>query len=90
MPDLNDLNTAVPDRLVSAKERRTIIPYSDMQVLRLEKDEKFPRRIRIGPNRVAWRLSELLAWIEEKPRGAKAKMIKSAQREGATEREVVA
>ena len=54
------------NRLIDAKERRLLIPYSDMHVWRLERDGKFPKRIRIGPNRVAWRLSEILAWIDEK------------------------
>ncbi len=54
------------NRLIDAKERRLLIPYSDMHVWRLERDGKFPKRIKIGPNRVAWRLSEILAWIDEK------------------------
>ncbi len=56
----------LPDRLIDAKERRLLVPYSDMHVWRLERDGKFPKRIKIGPNRVAWRLSEILAWIDEK------------------------
>ena len=55
-----------PDRIVSAKERRQIIPYSDVHIGRLEKEGKFPRRIHLGPGRVGWRLSELMAWIEER------------------------
>jgi predicted DNA-binding transcriptional regulator AlpA len=37
-----------------------------MTIWRWERDQRFPARIRIGANRVAWRLSEVLAWIEEK------------------------
>ena len=61
------------DRIVSAKERRQFIPYSDMQIWRLEKAGEFPRRIRLGANRVGWSLSELQAWIAAKKnaRGAK-------------------
>jgi prophage regulatory protein len=57
------VQNALPDRLISAAERREMIPYSDMHIWRLEKQGRFPRRIRIGPNRVAWRLSEILEWI---------------------------
>ena len=56
----------LPDRLIDAKERRLLVPYSDMHVWRLEREGKFPKRIKIGANRVAWRLSEILAWIDEK------------------------
>ena len=57
---------AFPDRLVGAAERRALVPYSDMHVSRLEKAGKFPRRVKLGPGRVAWRLSEIMTWIGEK------------------------
>ena len=59
-------NPNLPDRLIDAKERRLLVPYSDMHIWRLEREEKFPKRIKIGANRVAWRLSEVLEWIDEK------------------------
>jgi prophage regulatory protein len=62
------LKPDLPDRLIDAKERRRLVPFSDMHVWRLERDGKFPKRIKIGPNRVAWQLSEILAWIEAKAR----------------------
>ncbi|MFZ1105907.1 MAG: AlpA family phage regulatory protein [Hyphomicrobiaceae bacterium] len=34
--------------------------------MRLEKKGKFPRRIQVGPNRVAWLLSEVEAWISDR------------------------
>ncbi len=52
------------DRIVSAKERRQIIPYSDMHIWHLEKADRFPNRIRLGDNRVGWSLRELQEWIE--------------------------
>ena len=52
------------DRIVSSKERRALIPYSDMHVTRLEQAGRFPKRIRLGANRVGWSLHELQAWIE--------------------------
>ena len=58
----------LPNSLIDAKERRRLVPFSDMHVWRLERDGKFPKRIKIGPNRVAWQLSEILAWIEAKAR----------------------
>ena len=51
------------DRIVSAKERRQFIPYSDMHIWRLEQAGRFPKRIRLGPNRVGWSFRELQEWI---------------------------
>lgn len=56
----------LPDRLIGAKELHRLIPVSPMTIWRWERDQRFPARIRIGANRVAWRLSEVLAWIDEK------------------------
>lgn len=55
-----------PDRLIDARELRRLVPVSPMTIWRWERDHRFPARIRIGANRVAWRLSEVLAWIDEK------------------------
>ncbi len=51
------------DRIVSAKERRQFVPYSDMHIWRLEQAGRFPKRIRLGENRVGWSLRELQEWI---------------------------
>ena len=54
------MNTDITqDRIVSARERRELIPYSDMHVWRLEKAGQFPKRIKLGANRVGWSLREL-------------------------------
>jgi prophage regulatory protein len=31
-----------------------MVPYTPQHILRLEKEGKFPRRVQVGPNRVAW------------------------------------
>ncbi len=51
------------DRIVSAKERRQFVPYSDMHIWRLEQAGRFPMRIRLGENRVGWSFHELQEWI---------------------------
>ncbi len=51
------------DRIILAPERRQLVPYSDMNIWRMEKDGRFPRRIKLGPNRVGWSLKEVLDWI---------------------------
>lgn len=53
----------MPCRLITRAEVSEIVPYTGQHILRLEKAGKFPRRIRVGPNRVAWLLSEVEAWV---------------------------
>ena len=50
-------------RLITKSELRQIVPYTGQHILRLEKNGKFPRRIRVGANRVAWLLTEVEAWV---------------------------
>jgi len=50
-------------RIVTQKELRGLVPYTPHHVLRLEKAGKFPRRLRLGANRVGWRLVDIEAWI---------------------------
>ena len=38
------------DRIIMAKERRQLVPYSDMHIWRLEKTGAFPQRIKLSPN----------------------------------------
>jgi prophage regulatory protein len=58
------LDTIARNRLIDRKELEELIPYSASQVRRMEQDGRFPRRIRLGPGRVAWFLRDVLAWIE--------------------------
>jgi len=60
--------TQFKKRLVSKKELRTIcgIPYCPAHIARLEKAGKFPKRIQLGQNRVAWLMSDVEAWIESR------------------------
>ena len=57
------------DRLISAQERRELVPYSDMHIWRMEQDDKFPRRIPLGAHKVGWSLLEVREWIEEQKAG---------------------
>ncbi len=53
-----------PPRLITKSELRKIVPYTPQHILRLEKRGLFPRRIQVGPNRVAWLLSEIEEWVK--------------------------
>ena len=42
------------------------IPYSRVHLRRLEAAGRFPRRVQLGDNAVAWIESEIDAWLEER------------------------
>ena len=42
------------------------VTYSVSQIWRLEKANKFPKRVHIGENRVAWIEAEVDAWMKTK------------------------
>lgn len=58
----------VAERILNSKELRALVPYSIVHIDRLEKAGKFPRRIKLGEHRIGWKLSEIMAWIEARPR----------------------
>jgi prophage regulatory protein len=53
-------------RLIRKPELRKLVPYSDFHVWRLEQEGKFSKRIKLGPNSVAWAESEVNDWIKAK------------------------
>lgn len=57
--------TRYEKQVVSKKELKTVcgIPYSPQHIARLEAAGTFPKRIRLGQNRVAWLLSEVEEWL---------------------------
>jgi prophage regulatory protein len=62
--DMSQPRTQTTDRIISAAERRQLLPFSDMHIWRLEKAGKFPKRIKLGAHRVGWSYQEIAAWIE--------------------------
>ena len=59
---MGTLNT-LPE-LILTSEIVQRIPYSQNHLRRLEAKGSFPKRIRIGANRVAWVRQEIDNWIE--------------------------
>lgn len=60
--------TMTPDTttLITKKQLRAMVPYTPQHILRLEKKGRFPRRIRVGENRVAWLLTEIERWVADR------------------------
>ena len=53
-------------RMLSKKELRELVLYSPQHIARLEKAGKFPKRVKLGPNRVGWLYNEVVEWLEER------------------------
>ena len=53
-------------QVLREKERLRLTGYSRVQVWRLEREGKFPKRIQLGANSVGWLKHEVDAWIREK------------------------
>lgn len=53
--------------MITRKELLLLVPYTITHIYRLEAAGRFPARVQIGQRRVAWRLSEVLAWLENRP-----------------------
>jgi prophage regulatory protein len=51
-------------RFMRSQEVAQAIAYSQNHLRRLEAAGKFPKRVRIGDNRVGWVRAEVEAWIE--------------------------
>ncbi len=57
-------NQTQPDRFIREPERHLLTTISRSQAWKLEKQGRFPNRIRLGARSVVWRLSEIMAWLE--------------------------
>ncbi len=53
-----------PTRIITLKELCARVPYSAVQIWRLEKTGNFPRKVQLGPNRVGWVEDEVEEWLQ--------------------------
>ena len=56
----------VQSDLMQAAEIDARVPYSRAHLYRLEDQGEFPKRRRIGPNRIAWVRTEVEQWLAER------------------------
>jgi prophage regulatory protein len=61
-------NTVKPDFMLS-DEVVARVPYSRAHLYRLEDQGEFPKRKRIGANRIAWIRTEVEQWLAERMEG---------------------
>jgi prophage regulatory protein len=55
-----------PERLLTIAQVCDRVSFSRMSVYRLMRRGQFPSCIRISPHRVAWRETEISAWIADR------------------------
>lgn len=51
-----------PEPMLSIREVRAMVSLSTATIYRMIADQRFPRRVRVSMNRVAWRRSQIAAW----------------------------
>ena len=55
-------------QILNVKDVSLITKLSRVTIWRLEKEGKFPPRIKISQKRIGWRKDEVTKWIESLPR----------------------
>jgi prophage regulatory protein len=67
-------------QVVSKKELKTVcgIPYCGAHIARLEAAGGFPKRIRLGQNRVVWLVSEIEEWLDARIKSRDANVTTNA------------
>ncbi|KAB2943074.1 MAG: AlpA family phage regulatory protein [Hyphomicrobium sp.] len=53
-------------KILSKKQLKDYVVYSMQHIARLEQAGQFPKRVRLGANRVGWIEQEVMAWLEER------------------------
>lgn len=63
MAEAHNIDPFAHLRVLTMKEVSRLTRYTPQHVYRLERAGKFPRRIRLGENRVGWRLADVEKWF---------------------------
>jgi prophage regulatory protein len=53
-------------KILSKRQLKDLVLYSPQHIARLEAAGSFPKRIKLGANRVGWVESEVLEWLQER------------------------
>ena len=65
--------------LITRPELLKLVPYTIRHIYRMEKAGKFPARVKVGANRVAWVQSEVQRWLELRVAGRPQKPEQTPQ-----------
>ncbi len=53
-------------RILSKRQLKELVLYSPQHIARLEKAGRFPKRVKLGENRVGWVEEEVLDWLQSR------------------------
>jgi prophage regulatory protein len=53
-------------KMLSKRQVKELVLYSPQHIARLEAAGQFPKRVRLGANRVGWVEEEVLAWLQQR------------------------
>ena len=56
------------DRLLKRREVEEITGLSRSSIYRLMREGQFPRPVKVGPAAVRWRESDIMSWLDSRPR----------------------
>lgn len=78
---MTEVDTLVPaeQRLIDADEVFSVTSMRRTTLYAAIKHDNFPLPIQLGRRRVAWKLGEVLAWVDSRPRGTRPVGGKGAQ-----------
>ena len=65
-------------RTIRRHELRQIVPLADTTIYDMEQRGEFPQRFYLTSRCVVWDLAEVEAWLEERRRASRAKIVKRA------------
>lgn len=54
-------------RMVKMKQVCELTGYTPQHIYRLMEEGSFPQRVRLGKNRIAFRLADVQKWFDERP-----------------------
>ncbi len=54
------------DKLLTMPEVEALTRLSKPTVYQMIRERRFPKQVRLGPNKVAWLRSEVLGWIGQR------------------------
>jgi prophage regulatory protein len=56
----------VMKRMLSKRQVKELVLYSPQHIARLEAAGQFPKRVKLGVNRVGWLEEEVLDWLQSR------------------------
>lgn len=60
------------DTLLTMPEVEALVHFSKPTIYQMIREDRFPKQLHLGPNKVAWLRSEVMGWIDSRPRGRMA------------------